>query len=85
MTGETEAGPVTVALFNDPANRAESKMFSMLKGFAYLSATQGLDKAPLIYHSGETFELSYLLVVHPGLLSPAALEQRGQSRFARTR
>ena len=37
----------------------------MLTAFAYLSATQGLDKEPLVYHRGDHFELNYLVLLYP--------------------
>jgi hypothetical protein len=37
----------------------------MLDPFAYLSATQALDKKPLEYAAGDKFSLSYLLTVYP--------------------
>jgi hypothetical protein len=58
--------PATIALAGHPANvRGDAVYFSMLTPFAYLSATQGLDKEPLIYHRGDTFELNYLVLVYP--------------------
>ena len=58
--------PATIALAGHPANlRGDAVYFSMLTPFAYLSATQGLDKEPLIYHRGDSFELNYLVLVYP--------------------
>ena len=67
---------VTVTLFNDPANASESRMFSMLNPFAYLSATQGLDEKPIEYTAGQKFTLRYLLTVHSGNRAPEQLNQR---------
>jgi hypothetical protein len=42
--------PATIALAGHPANaRGDATYFSMLTPFAYLSATQALDKEPLSY------------------------------------
>jgi hypothetical protein len=58
--------PATIALAGHPANaRGDAVFFSMLTAFPYLSATQGLDKEPLIYHRGDQFELDYLVLVYP--------------------
>ena len=63
---DAPAGPTTIALAGHPANRrGDATFFSMLTPFAYLSATQGLDKEPLIYHTGDTFELNYLILLYP--------------------
>jgi hypothetical protein len=58
--------PATIALAGHPANlRGDATFFSMLTAFPYLSATQGLDKEPLIYHQGDQFELNYLVLLYP--------------------
>ena len=72
--------PATLALYGDPANaRGPATFFSMRTPFAYLSATQGLDKEPLVYRSGESFELKYLVVVTDRVLTPEAVAKRGQA------
>jgi hypothetical protein len=48
----------------------------MLNGFAYLSATQELDRAPLTYPQGERFALDYLVIASDRRLSPDELDQR---------
>ena len=48
--------------------------------FAYLSATQALDKEPLEYRAGEKFTLDYLVLVSPQPPSPQALQQRLSAR-----
>ena len=58
--------PATLALAGHPSNaRGDAVYFSMLTAFAYLSATQGLDKEPLVYHRGDHFELNYLVLLYP--------------------
>ena len=47
----------------------------MLEPFAYLSATQALDKKPLEYAVGDKFNLSYLVTVYSGP-KPADFLQR---------
>ncbi len=67
---------VTVAMFDQPSNPGRSVFFSMLNGFAYLSATQELDRAPLTYQQGERFALDYLVIASDRRLSPDELDQR---------
>ena len=58
--------PAMIALAGHPSNaRGDAVFFSMLTGFPYLSATQGLSKEPLVYHQGDAFDLNYLLLVYP--------------------
>jgi len=69
--------PVTIALFGDPANaRGDANFFSMRTPFAYLAATQGLEKEPLVYRRGEHFELNYLVCLYPETKSAQTLENR---------
>jgi Methane oxygenase PmoA len=63
---DAPGAPATIALAGHPSNlRGNATFFSMLTPFAYLSATQGLDKEPLVYHSGDSFELNYLVLLYP--------------------
>lgn len=72
--------PATIALAGHPTNaRGDATWFSMLTPFAYLSATQGLDKEPLIYHGGDKFELNYLVLVYPDRQPSQTLRTRLQS------
>lgn len=69
--------PATIALVPHPANaRGDGAFFSMLTPFAYLAATQGLDRQPLVYHSGDKFTLRYLVLLYPEVKSTEALEAR---------
>ena len=53
------AKPATIALFGAATNaRGDSHFFAMRTPFAYLSATQNLDKESLVYRKGERFELA---------------------------
>jgi len=71
--------PATILLVPHPANaRAEGAFFSMLTPFAYLSATQGLDRAPLVYHHGDQFTLRYLVALYSEVKSTEALAARAQ-------
>jgi hypothetical protein len=69
--------PSTIALVPHPANaRGDGDFFSMTTPFAYLAATQGLDKEPLVYHSGDKFRLRYLVLLYPEVKSSEAVEAR---------
>jgi hypothetical protein len=71
------SAPATFAMFGLPANaRGKAAFFTMKRPFAYISATQGLDQEPLVYHAGDTFEVEYLVTVYPTLKSPAFLSAR---------
>lgn len=69
--------PATLVLAGHPANaRGDATYFSMLTPFAYLSATQGLDKEPLVYKAGESFDLNYLVLLYPEAKVPEGLAKR---------
>jgi hypothetical protein len=71
--------PATIALFGLPGNaRADAHYFAMKTPFAYLSATQGLDQEPLVYHRGERFQLNYLVTTYPEVKSAEALVERSR-------
>jgi len=71
------AKPATIALFGAATNaRADDHFFAMKTPFAYLSATQNLDKEPLVNHRGEHFELNFLIALYPELKTTEALAQR---------
>ncbi len=74
---DAPTSPATVVLLGAPGNaRGQSMFFSMKTPFAYLSATQGLDKEPLVYHRGDSFELNYLVCAFAGKPSAADISQR---------
>jgi len=69
--------PASIAVAGHPANPCGvPTFFSMLTPFSYLSATQALDKKPLVYHTGERFELRYLILLYPMLASSDLIEKR---------
>jgi hypothetical protein len=73
---------ITVALFSEPSNQGESRFFSMLNPFAYLSATQALEQAPLEFQRGEKFRLEHLFLVYSPGADAEALEKRYQRWIA---
>jgi hypothetical protein len=77
--------PATLGVFGGDANaRGKAQYFAMKSPFAYLSATQGLDQQPLVYHRGDHFELNYLVTLYPELKSAEALAERGRAWMAAT-
>jgi hypothetical protein len=71
--------PVAIALMGSPANpRGESVFFSMRQPFAYLAATQGLDKETLEYQAGDTFKLSYLVALYSTQRAAEDIQQHYQ-------
>jgi hypothetical protein len=80
----TAGRPYTLTLFNHPSNPGNPRFFSMQKPFTYLSATQGLDEAPLSYRSGDRWSIKYLLLVSPRRMSNEQLDRQYES-FARPR
>jgi hypothetical protein len=68
----------TIAVYHDPANAGQPRVFSMVNPFAYLSATQGLDEMPLKYKRGEKFTVRHLVTVTSGQLTHETLERRHQ-------
>jgi len=68
---------VMLVMFGHPDNApGDGFFFSMLDPFAYLTATQGVDKKPLEYSAGDKFSLSYLLTVYAENKSPEFIRQR---------
>lgn len=71
---------IQVALFASPRSQAgTSSIFAMTEPFTYLSATQGLDKAPLEYRAGDRFAIDHLVLVYSTTRTVAQLETRYQS------
>jgi hypothetical protein len=66
-TARAEGKPVTVAIFDHPANpRHPNRMFTMTPPFAYLSATLNLWKEPLELKAGAKLKLRYAVAVWDG-------------------
>ncbi len=77
MAFDRPSAPATLAIFGHPANaRGQAAFFTMKHPFAYISATQGLDKEPLVYHAGDKFQVEYLVTVYPTVKSTAFLNAR---------
>jgi hypothetical protein len=71
--------PATLALIGHPANaRGDSWFFTMREPFAYLSATQNLDKEPIIYRAGQKWQINYLVALYPELKTADAITARAE-------
>ena len=74
-TARADSGPVTVAIFDHPANpRHPARMFTMTAPFAYLAATLNLWKEALDLNPGKTLRLVYAVAVWDGAVEPAQIE-----------
>lgn len=77
VSGALGGHEVMLALFGDTHNpHGNTQFFTMREPYAYLSATQGLDKAPLEYSAGDKFKLSYLLTVYTENQPRDVIQQR---------
>jgi hypothetical protein len=76
VTGITENKAATIALFETPTNKGETRFYTMLKPFAYLSVTQNLDQKPLEYRAHDKFTIRYLLTLSTGSRDAAFLNAR---------
>jgi hypothetical protein len=76
FTAKADGKPVTVALFDHPANlRHPAKMFTMTEPFAYLSATLNAHKEPITLKVGTPLELCYGVALWDGQPDKASIEK----------
>lgn len=73
--GEIGGKPVTVAMWDDPANPRRASWFTMSKPFSYLSATLDLEKQPLSVDVGRPLRLRYAVAVFDGAADAARIEK----------
>lgn len=74
-----EGRAAQVVLGARPTGQAGTNLFfSMTQPFTYLAATQGLDRTPLEYRSGDRFTLDYLVLAYPVAHPPAEVTARHQ-------
>ena len=66
-SAKLESGaPVTLAIFDHPENpRSPADWFTMTSGFAYMTATLGLDADPLALEPGQQILLRYGVAIFP--------------------
>ena len=68
---------MTVALLARQSGQAGTNLFfAMTEPFTYLATTQGLDKAPIQYRTGDRFALDFLVLVYPTGRTAAQIETR---------
>jgi hypothetical protein len=70
--------PVTVAMFDHPANPRAVLWFTMTESFAYLSATINLHREPLTVATGTPFTVEYGVAAFDGAVGAAEIEQAYQ-------
>jgi hypothetical protein len=71
--------PVTVAMFDHPSNpRHPAEWFTMAKPFAYLSATLGLEKAPMTIEADRALRLRWAVALWDGHPSPEKLAEHAR-------
>ena len=78
VTGTINKTETMIALFETSSNGGETRFFTMLNPFAYLSVTQNLEQQPLEYKPGQRFEIRYLLTIYSESKSRAFLDARHQ-------
>jgi hypothetical protein len=77
VSGVMNGREVMLVMFGRPENApGDGFFYSMVDAFAYLTATQGVDKKPLEYSAGDKFSLSYLLTVYSENKSPEFIRLR---------
>jgi hypothetical protein len=74
-TGEIEGKPVTVAMFDSPANVRPALWFTMVKSFAYLSGTINLYREPLVVEAAKPLSLCYALAAWDGKIKADEVER----------
>jgi hypothetical protein len=77
VAGAMDGHDINLLMCGHPSNApGNASLFTMAAPFAYLSVTQGLEKAPLEYAAGDKFKLTYLLTVYAEPKSRDFLQQR---------
>jgi Family of unknown function (DUF6807) len=75
-TASADGHPVTVAVFDHPANpRHPARMFTMTPPFAYLAATLNLWKEPMTLTAGQDLALNYGVAVWDGETQASEIER----------
>jgi hypothetical protein len=72
---EADGKPVTVAMFDSPANVRPAWWFIMAKPFAYMSATLNLHREPLVVEAGKPLTLTYGVAVWDGKVKADEIEK----------
>ena len=82
-TAKADGKPVTVAIFDHPANlRYPAKFFTMTQPFAYLSATLNAAKEPITVKADKPLDLCYGVALWDGQVDRATVEKLYQRWLA---
>ena len=74
-SAEIDGKPVTVAMFDSPANpRCPAVWFTMKDPFAYLAATLGLHEQTLALNEGSSLDLTYGIALWDGKVETGRVE-----------
>ena len=75
-SAKADGKPVTVAMFDHPANlRHPAKMFTMNTPFAYIAATLNVWKEPITLKAGHPLNLCYGVAVWDGAVDKDTVER----------
>jgi hypothetical protein len=74
-TAKADGKPVTVAMFDHPGNFRPATMFTLTRGFAYLSATLNEWKEPITLKARQPLNLCYGIALWDGEVEKAAVEK----------
>jgi len=77
------AQALTVAVLAHPSNPRPADWFTMVDGFAYMTATLSVDRTPLIIEADRPLSVRYLVIAHPGGCDAAGIE-RTWERWSKT-
>ena len=74
-TAKADDKPVTVAIFDHPANRPAATIYTKSKPFIYLSATLNEWQKPVTVKAGKPLDLCYGIAVWDGEVDKATVEK----------
>jgi hypothetical protein len=72
---KADGKPVTVAIFDSPANPRHPNKFFTMRPFAYLAATLNVWKEPIALKSGEKLELTFGIAVWDGTIDAPEIQK----------
>jgi hypothetical protein len=75
---KADGKPVTVAIFDSPANPRHPNKFFTMRPFAYMAATLNLWKEPMTLKAGEPLKLTYGVAAWDGHIDAAEIEKTYQ-------
>jgi hypothetical protein len=75
---KADGKPVTVAIFDSPANPRHPNKFFTMRPFAYLAATLNVWKEPIALKSGEKLELTFGIAVWDGTIDAPEIQKTSE-------